>query len=284
MQDLISRRALIIGSSLVAAAGNLPLSFAKAAQLDVNIDAKVAFDPSSLTWVGLSLAVTNGVASALGARALGAIIGGNNSVDLDALVREFAKQVDPIVRRAIADNERDKLSATTSGLEALFMDYHDAPNKELLVYLHTRTVDGVRQAKRLGLRAVASYAVCGSLMLSVYDEHYLESHGSGDRSKLARGARYLVEGVPMFTSALRIATESRFGPVKSLDYYQAPGTGAWNYLAYGEPQPFLTQDAAGKRRADHIDVVFKSAETELLSGLYTVRDEWARIEEKYTTG
>jgi hypothetical protein len=233
----------------------------------------------------VSLAVASGVVSALGARVLGEMFGGNNSIDLGALVREFAKQVDPIVRRAIADNERDKLLATARGLETLFMDYYNAPREQLLGDLHTRTVLGVSEAERLGLHGVASYAICGSLMLSVYQEQYLQSQNNGDRLNLVRGANQLVKGVPVLTSTLREATASRFGPVThfgSLIDASSP-LGMFFYLADGQMQPLLSKDQAETRRANHIETVFRSAENELLSGLYVVRDQWARAETKYAT-
>ncbi|MBR0982179.1 hypothetical protein JQ554_32750, partial [Bradyrhizobium diazoefficiens] len=247
MEKEFSRRALIVGCSVVATAAQFPTDPAEALDLNLKFDgaATIGLDAATITWGSLGFAVATNVIGALGARAFGAALGGNNSVDIDGLAREFARQVDGIVRRAIADNEREKLFSTAKSLHRLFLDYYNAPRDQLLGDLHRETVIGVGQAVRLRLDGIASYAICGSLMLSVYQEQYLQSQNEGDRLNLVEGVDSLVKDVPVFTSALMEATQARFSPIRTVTGMVPPPPqfdfGVDCYFADGELQPCSTR-------------------------------------------
>jgi hypothetical protein len=288
----ISRRAMIGGGCAFALAARTRAQ----AAVDITVNGHVNVDVgsktiSSLTWSGVGLAVIGGIASGLGARSLGAILG-DKSADLDLLIRAFTKQVDLVVRQVIADNERDKLAATVKGLGVLFWDYYNSPNPRLLDDLHTRTVLGVTEAERLGLPAVASYTICGSLMLSVYEQLHLQSpHDDGLRKNLMNGAVRLVNGVPRFTEALRKSNASRFSTVAprswsgpmglvSVPIYKFDNDEVLPALLPGGVTAYqysYAKDQLEKKRSAHVISAFSGTEDTLLGGLYQVREEWKRL-------
>lgn len=281
----MSRRSLVVGSSslLIAGAGAHSPAHALFENPQITLDHPTFTmnGPLSVTlqWPKLAASLSYGVLTSVAVKVVERVLFGSGGQDIDmaALMRAFVSEVRVVVKQQLAANDRERLEARSKGLQDLFRYYLNAPDAQLLTFLFRDMALGVRESERIGVYGIASYGVLGSLLLAVLQEKYLVTRADGDQKNIVVAARQLVDGVPAFSTALRVETEKRFSPLTAIGMgpgYYMDGTTPIHVQAFDHPK-------AVAQRAEYIDSVYAKARRELLDGLDDTRDIWIAIAKKY---
>jgi hypothetical protein len=143
------------------------------------------------TWMWIAAAIASGIISGTASKVFTNAVFGTN--DLNVLEERFVKDVQKVVRIAIAAEAKRRLDASVSSLGTLLVIYQNSRDASLINPLLIRASDCVTDAVSLGMLSFATFMVVGGLALAVLQEKYYLDRSPGNLENVKFYADRLID-------------------------------------------------------------------------------------------
>lgn len=239
-------------------------------------------EPFSWSWAAIK--ICEGVLVNLGAKIFEEIFFGRQALDFKRIIYDAINVFCDLLHETLEASDRRKLEVQISAIEQLFRFYLNSPNSYQLDQLQFEIIKAIEEADSLGLKALGSFGISGSLGLAVLKEKFNISSSSGDQKNVVLLADSLLQRVPLMRERLEQWNNNRFSDVFR-HRYEIGGPGPVHSSAFGfyykldgrVVEVVFDKKKAENMRNQHLAREWRAKEKDMLAPLYAIGVKWSEI-------